>query len=138
MYLPIILQIFGLKLHKNERIWTPGGVPLRFATESQSIRLTVVFSGGRVFCQRKIWEWKPITTGRNEVVAKVIFLHLFVIPFTGGGVSASVHAGIPHPSGSRHTPRGADIPQEQTPPKSRHPTRSRHLPPEKQTLAYGQ
>ena len=33
-------------------------------------------------------------TGRNEVVAKVIFLHLSVILFTGGG-SASVHAGIP-------------------------------------------
>ena len=26
-------------------------------------------------------------TGRNEVVAKVIFLHLFVILFTGGCVS---------------------------------------------------
>ena len=37
-----------------------------------------------------------IITGRNEVVAKVIFLHLSVILFTGG-VSASVHAGIPHP-----------------------------------------
>ena len=37
-----------------------------------------------------------IITGRNEVVAKVIFLHLSVILFTGGG-SASVHAGIPTP-----------------------------------------
>ena len=27
-------------------------------------------------------------TGRNEVVAQVIFLHLIVILFTGGGVSA--------------------------------------------------
>ena len=33
-----------------------------------------------------------IITGRNEVVAKVIFLHLFVILFTGG-----MHAGIPPP-----------------------------------------
>ena len=32
----------------------------------------------------------------NEVWGKVIFLHLFVILFTGGG-SASVHAGIPTP-----------------------------------------
>ena len=53
-----------------------------------------------------------IFTGRNEVVAKVIFLHLFVILFTGG-VSVSVHTGIPHPPGSRH-------PLEQTPPRSRH------------------
>ena len=56
-----------------------------------------------------------IFTGRNEVVAKVIFLHLFVILFTGGGGSASVHAGIlppgtrppleqTHPSGTRPPP----------------------------------
>ena len=48
-----------------------------------------------------------IVTGRNEVVAKVIFLHLSVILFTGGG-SASVHAGIP--------------PAKETPPlQRRHP-----------------
>ena len=46
-------------------------------------------------------------------MAKVIFLHLIVILFTGGGGSASVHAGIPLP-GSRHPP-GADPPGEQTP-----------------------
>ena len=57
---------------------------------------------------------RTIITGRNEVVAKVIFLHLSVILFTGG-VSASVHAGIPHP------------PPEQTPLQSRHPP-SRHPP----------
>ena len=67
-----------------------------------------------------------IITGRNEVVAKVIFLHLSVILFTGG-VSASVHAEIPPPppeqtpSGTRHPP-GPDTPPEQTPPpRSRHP-----------------
>ena len=55
------------------------------------------------------------------VVAKVIFLHLFVILFTGG-VSASVHAEIPHPPpGSRHA-----LPPEQTP---RHPPGNRHTPP---------
>ena len=71
-------------------------------------------------------------TGRNEVVAKVIFLHLSVILFRGE-VSASVHAGIPHTHPppeqtppradtpqSRHPP-GADIPLEQTSPWSRHP-----------------
>ena len=47
-------------------------------------------------------------TGRNEVVAKVIFLHLSVILFTGGG-SASVHAGIPPPPG-KHTPPGSTHP----------------------------
>ena len=37
-----------------------------------------------------------IISGRNEVVAKVIFLHLSVILFTGGG-SASVRPGKPPP-----------------------------------------
>ena len=31
-------------------------------------------------------DWKLIFTGRKEVLAKVIFLHLSVILFTGGGV----------------------------------------------------
>ena len=52
-----------------------------------------------------LWAAPLIFTGRNEVVAKVIFLHLSLILFTGGGgVSASVHAGIPTP-GSRHPPQ---------------------------------
>ena len=63
-------------------------------------------------------KFSTIFTGRNEVVAKVIFLHLFVILFTGG-VSASVHAGIPPPPRSRHPP-GADTPlspRADTPPE---------------------
>ena len=65
---------------------------------------------------------------------KVMFLQASVILLTGG-VSASVHAGIPHPLGadtppSRHPPEQTP-PWEQTPPRSRHP-QSRH-PPE-QTL----
>ena len=40
------------------------------------------------------WSETPIFTGRNEVVAKVMFLLVSVIVFTGGG-STSVHAGIP-------------------------------------------
>ena len=65
---------------------------------------------------------------RNEVVAKVIFLHLSVILFTGGD-SASVHAGIP--------PR-EQTPRDQTPPgpPGTDPPGSRH-PPGKQTPAYG-
>ena len=75
-----------------------------------------------------------IFTGRNEVVAKVIFVHLSVILFTGG-MSASVHADTPLPEQtpprSRH-PQAADIPLEadtplgaDNPPRSRHPPRSR-------------
>ena len=66
--------------------------------------------------EEKTVKLNPVTlviifTGRNEVVAKVIFLHLSVILFTGGGGSASVHAGIQPapPPGSRHPP-GADTP----------------------------
>ena len=60
-----------------------------------------------------------VITVRNEV-AKVMFLQACVCPH--GGVSTSMHAGIPpqsrHPSGSRHTPLppGSRHPPEQTPP----------------------
>ena len=47
-------------------------------------------------------------TGRNEVVAKVMFLLVSVILFTGGG-SSSAHARIPPPG--KQTP-----PQRQAPP----------------------
>ena len=73
----------------------------------------------------------PIVTGRNEVVAKVIFLHLFVILFRGGrylpqcmlgyhipGVDtpwsrhppAADTPGSRHPPGADTTPPGADTP----------------------------
>ena len=62
-----------------------------------------------------------LVTGRNEAVAKVIFLHLFVILFTQGGCLPQCMLGY-------HTSR------EQTPPRSRAPRadtpQSRH-PPEK-------
>ena len=100
---------------------------------------------------------QPLITGRKEVVAKVMFLLVSVI--LSGGVSASVHAGIPPPR-NRH-PLGADTPQsrhpleqtppsleqtpgvdtpslEQTPHQEQTPPRSRHPPPRKQTPAYGQ
>ena len=90
-----------------------------------------------------------IFTGRNEVVAKVIFLHLSVIHSVhrGGGKGVCLSAcwdttlprdqtpPPPRPPGSRHHhppgpdthPLGADTP----PPGSRHPPRSR--PPQEQT-----
>ena len=76
--------------------------------------------------------------------AKVMFLQVSVILSTGGGESASVHAGIPPPPPWEQTPweqtppQGADTPPsprsrhppDQTPPRSRPPwTRSRHPPP---------
>ena len=103
-----------------------------------------------------------IITGRNEVVVKVMFLHVCVILFTGGisGQGEPLQAGrIPpgpgtppgtspprsRPPRTRHppgpgTPTGADTP----PPRSRpswtrhHPPRpGTHPPPRKQTAAYG-
>ena len=78
-----------------------------------------------------------IITGRNEVVAKVMFLQMSVCP-QGGRVSASVHAGMPtpqppsgqacppgpgrHPPGTRQTPQDqADTPLG----PGRHPPGSR-------------
>ena len=64
-------------------------------------------------------------------MAKVIFLHLSVILFTGG--SASVHAGIPPPweqTPLTHSPREQTL-WEQTSSR-RHPPRTGH-PPQEQT-----
>ena len=63
-------------------------------------------------------------------------LHLSAILFTGGGVSASVHAGI-HPPG-RHTPLGrqppwADHPQVDTPPQPDTPLPPGQTPPGRHT-----
>ena len=62
-----------------------------------------------------------VVTGRNEVVAKIMFLHLSVILFTGG--SASVHAGIPPPR--RHAPPS---PEARTPRKHTPPPPGKHAP----------
>ena len=53
-------------------------------------------------------------TGRNEVVAKVIFLHLSVILFTGGGLPQWMLGYHP----PEQTPPGSRPPREQTPPHS--------------------
>ena len=76
-----------------------------------------------------------LITGRNEVVAKDIFLHLSVILFTGG-VCLSACLDTPSradtPPGSRHPP--PPLPRADTFPGSRHPLPeqtppSRHPPP---------
>ena len=56
-----------------------------------------------------------VITGRNEVVAKVMFLQVSVCP-QGGRVSAPVHAGMPDPPWDQ-----ADTPPDQAdpPPGSR-------------------
>ena len=82
----------------------------------------------RVHCEAQmrssaIWSLKrgsTIITVRSEV-AKVMFLHLSVILFTGG--SASVHAGIPPPPPPRGQapPPGTRHPPDQTPPGTRLP-----------------
>ena len=53
----------------------------------------------------------------------------------GGGVSASVHAGIPpRADPPEQTPPGADTPS----PRSRHPPHTQEQTPRKQTPVYGQ
>ena len=57
-------------------------------------------------------------TGRNEVVAKVMFLQVSVCPHGGGSVS--VHAGMPSPPIRQTPPDQADPPgTRQTPPGTR-------------------
>ena len=76
-----------------------------------------------------------LVTGRNEVVAKVMFLQLCVILFTGGGLSASVHAGIPPlprrppcqgDPPPRRPPKKEAPPKKETLPRRRHPPRRHH------------
>ena len=78
----------------------------------------------------------PIVTGCNEVVAKVIFLHLFVILFTGKRCLPQCMLGYQPPGADTPLdqtppPPGSRSPQEQTPSGSR-PPQSRH-PPEADT-----
>ena len=60
-----------------------------------------------------------VFTGRNEVVAKVMFLHVSVILYTGGGLRRT-----PPDQGDTTTP-----PAERTPPDQREPPRTKETPP---------
>ena len=108
-------------------------------TSLQNLKVWVPRSVGLVQCKDDWKLWFHLITGRNEVVAKVIFLHLSVILFTGGRGSASVHAGIPPPEQtpplSRH-PLGTRPPKEQTHPPGTRPTRNRHPPPRADPLPF--
>ena len=68
-----------------------------------------------------------VITGRNEVVAKVIFLHLSVIHSVHRGGVASVHAGIPSPWEQTPPELGYHPPPEQTP---THPPPWEQTPPQ--------
>ena len=68
------------------------------------------FHNDNSYIQPYLNRTKTFITGRNEVVAKVMFLLMCVILFMGG--SASVHGGIPSPGAD---PPEADPPPEQTP-----------------------
>ena len=81
-----------------------------------------------------------VITGRNEVVAKVMFLHVSVILFTGG-VSRQ---GEPPPAGGRTPPGPGRPPLDQAdPPGQGEPSRlegdppGQGEPPRKQTPEYG-
>ena len=67
-----------------------------------------------------------VVTGRNEVSAKVIFLHLFVILFTGGEYLTRYN-----PPGTRYTPQTRYTPPGPgTPPLDQvHPPGTRYIPP---------
>ena len=64
-----------------------------------------------------------IFTGRNEVLAKVIFLHLSVILFTGGGTWPGTPLGRYTPLPGRYTP------WQVHPPGQVHPSGQVHPPP---------
>ena len=86
-------------------------------------------SGKGLFTRNEIYPVSnirtDIITGRNEVVAKVMFLLVSVILSTGG--SAAVHAGILPlpPEGGTHqegdNPQEGDPPEGGTPPKKEAP-----------------
>ena len=71
-----------------------------------------------------------IFTGRNEVVAKVMFLHVCVILFTGGGCSPC-RGGLPGdtPPAGRTPPRqGEPPPGRENPPSKENPPRQGEPP----------
>ena len=94
----------------------------------------------RIASPKVLFDWSLIT-GRNEVVAKVMFLQVCVCP-QGGRVSASVHAGMPSPPGPGRSPLDGEPPPGPGRPPQMEPPRMENSPvgwrpPGKQTPAYG-
>ena len=88
--------------------------------------------------QEILFSWRlriGIITGRNEVMAKVMFLLVSVILLTGGGVCLSACWDTTPPLGA-DTP-GSRHPPEQTPPEQTPPIPGSR-PPQEQSPAYGQ
>ena len=76
-------------------------------------------------------------TGRDEVVAKVMFLHVCVILFTGGGSPGRESPpGQGDPPGQGEPPRQGDPSDRENPPGRENPPWDQ-TPPGKQTPAYG-
>ena len=87
-------------------------------------------------CGRKTW-WLHVQTnmrqckipfiftGRNEVVAKVMFLLVSVILFTGGCLPQYMLGYHPPPPGGSSPPREADTPREVDSPRKQTPQGSR-------------
>ena len=82
----------------------------------------------------KVTRIDPFITGRNEVVAKVMFLHVCVVLFTGGGLRAGPSPGPgrenPPPPGTwQGEPPPRDLAGRTPPDQARHPPGpGRHLP----------
>ena len=85
-----------------------------------NIRLVGIFLAMRLVLISTVTISDEIITGRNEVVAKVIFLHLSVIHSVHRG-----RGGLPQCMLGYHPP-GAEPPPDQTPP---HPPGTRQTPP---------
>ena len=91
-----------------------------------SNRVNIPYSSKANFTQTIIIIDLTLITVRNEV-AKVIFSQACVFPQGGGGLPQCMMGCKPP---SPDIPLGPDIPQKQTPPRSRHPLLTGADPPE--------
>ena len=128
-------------VHHSHRMWIHATSNLRGPASATGVFTTHDTKGH---------PYPEIVTGRNKVLAKVIFLHLSVILFTGGGLARRTPPGMESPPLDQTPPNmetpGPDPPHhgETPPPAWRTPpdqTPSRHgeppSPTGKQTPAYG-
>ena len=104
-------------------------------TQCSTIHYSVNSSHNSSRLTNRMCEWTLTVrffTCRNEVVAKLIFLHLSVILFTGVVCLSACWDTTP-PAGSRHPPEQTPIPREQTPPWEQTTAREQTHPPREQT-----